>query len=119
MSKNIQSRAPQTVLVRMIPNNRMLQYLGVSGIGRMLLTTLEALKGLLHTKDYGFIKSSLVASDISSILGNKGLLCVEGTGHKVKRGYCCRLLLCYHIKGLVPELGSKRVEIAEKVIEEV
>ena len=69
-----------------IPNSRMLQYLGVSGIGWILPTTLEALKGPPHTKDYGFIKSSLVASDISNIPGNERLLFIGGTGHKVKRG---------------------------------
>ena len=52
-------------------------------------TALEELKVLPHTKDYVFIKSSLVASDIINIPGNKGLLCIEGTGHKEKREYCC------------------------------
>ena len=83
-------------------------------------TTLEELKvlpHLPHTKDYGFIKSSLVASDISNILGNKGLLCIEGTGHKEKRGLLLLAFLCSHIKGLVPGLWSKRVETAEKVAE--
>jgi len=80
------SRALQTVPVRTILNSKMLRYLGVSGIGWILPTTLEALKGLPHTKDYGFIKSNLVASDISNILGNEGLLFVGGTGHKVERG---------------------------------
>lgn len=85
----------------------------------MSLTTLEELKVLPHTKDYGFIKSSLVASDISNILGNKGLLCIEGTGHKEERGLLLLAFLCSHIKGLVPVLESKKVEIAEKVAEEV
>lgn len=80
-------------------------------------TTLEELKVLPHAKDYGFIKSSLVASNISNILGNKGLLCIKGTGHKEKRGLLLLAFLCSHIKGLVPGLGSKRVETAEKVAE--
>ncbi|PUU84180.1 hypothetical protein B9Z19DRAFT_1060435 [Tuber borchii] len=88
-------------------------------IGQVLPTTLEALKGLPHTKGYGFIKSSLVETEISNIPGNKGLLFVEGTGTR-QRGDCyCWPFFGSYSKELVPGLGSKRVEKTKRVAEGV
>jgi len=83
----------------------------------VLLTTPEVQKGVLCTRSYCFIKLPLVTNDIGNILGKKGLLLTEGGEHKVQR----KLLAAFHanIKGLVPGVWSKGVEMTEKVAEVV
>jgi len=58
--------------MRTIPDCGLLRYLGIVNIERIFLTTPEVLKGVLHTKSYGFIGPPLVTNDIGRVLGRTG-----------------------------------------------
>jgi len=55
--------------------------LGIFSIEWVFPTTPEMLKGVLHVKNYTFIKSTLVTD------GKKELLFAGGAGHKVQRRF--------------------------------
>ncbi|PUU84152.1 cytochrome P450 [Tuber borchii] len=117
--REMQSGAPEAIWMRTIPNSGLLRYLGIFNIEQIFPTTPEVLKEVLHTKSYSFIKPPLVARNIGSILGKKGLLFAEGEEHKVQRKLLLPAFSHAHIKGLVPGFWSKGVEMTEKVVEVV
>jgi len=82
-----------------------LQYrAGVPNNARML-------KGVLHVKNYTFIKSTLVTD------GKKELLFGEGAGQKVQRRFLRPASSYAHTRRLVRGFWSKGVEMAAKVAE--
>ena len=68
----------------------------------------------LHTRDYSFIKSPLVANNISNVPGKKRLLFVEGSGREVRKGVAFSHA---QIKSLVPGLSLGGVGMHERVAE--
>jgi len=85
--------------------------MGIFSIERVFLITLEMLKGVLHVKNYSFIKSTLVTD------GKKELLFGEGAGQKVQRRFLHPASSYAHTRRLVPEFWSKGAEMAAKVAE--
>ncbi|CUS11563.1 unnamed protein product [Tuber aestivum] len=111
----VRSGAPQANWMRTIPNSGLLRYLDLFNIERVLPTTAEALKEVLHTKSYCFIKPPILTSDVAKILGRTGLLFVEGEEHKMQRKLLLPAFSHAHIKALVPGFWSKGMEMTEKV----
>lgn len=73
---------PQQEWVNAIPNEGLIRYLNVFNEERLLVTNPKALAEVLVTKNYDFIKPSLVRDGLGRILGI-GILLAEGEEHKV------------------------------------
>lgn len=73
---------PQRRWINEIPNDGLIRYLNVLNEERLLLTNSKALAEVLVTKNYDFIKPSLVRAGLGRILGI-GILLAEGEEHKV------------------------------------
>ncbi|PUU77219.1 hypothetical protein B9Z19DRAFT_181475 [Tuber borchii] len=99
--------------MRAIPNSGPLPRLGSPNIDRVFPPTPEALKVVLHAKDYAFSKLPRATNKTSNILGKKRLLFAKE--RKVQRKLLLPAFPHAHIKGLVSGFWSNGVEMFENV----
>jgi cytochrome P450 len=85
--------------VRTIPNDGVIRYLGPFNQERLLVTSPKALAEVLVTKNYEFVKPSLVRYALGRILGI-GILLAEGDEHKMQRKNLLPAFAFRHIKDL-------------------
>lgn len=73
---------PQQRWLNKVPNDGLIRYLSIFNEERLLITNPKALMEVLATKNYDFIKPSMVRNGLGRILGY-GILLAEGDQHKV------------------------------------
>ncbi|KAI4139368.1 MAG: hypothetical protein L6R39_006324 [Caloplaca ligustica] len=109
---------PQRRWINEIPNDGLIRYLNVLNEERLLLTNSKALAEVLVTKNYDFIKPSLVRAGLGRILGI-GILLAEGEEHKVldiiQRKNLMPAFAYRHIKDLHPVFWAKASEMVNAI----
>ncbi|POS84371.1 hypothetical protein EPUL_006255, partial [Erysiphe pulchra] len=110
--------APMLEWISTIPNDGIIRYLGMFNIERLFITSPNALREVLATKSYDFVKPSQLVQGLSRLLG-VGVLLAEGDEHKNQRRNLLPAFSYRHIKDLYPAFWEKAVEVTEAITVEV
>lgn len=108
---------PMQEWINNIPNEGLIRYTAVLNSERVLLTTPEALREVLVTKSYEFVKPEQARQGLGRLLGF-GVLLAEGDEHKTQRKNLMPAFQYRHVKDLVPTFWSKSAEMVRKATEE-
>ncbi|RKF55515.1 Cytochrome P450 monooxygenase FUM15 [Erysiphe neolycopersici] len=106
--------APMIEWMRTVPNDGIIRYLGMFNVERLFITSPNALKEVLATKSYDFVKPSQLVQGLSRLLGI-GILLAEGDEHKKQRRNLLPAFSYRHIKDLYPVFWEKAVEVSEAI----
>ncbi|KAL8974106.1 MAG: hypothetical protein Q9197_001648 [Variospora fuerteventurae] len=113
--RNEPTGKPQREWVNAIPNEGLIRYLNVFNEERLLVTNPKTLAEVLVTKNYDFIKPSLVRDGLGRILGI-GILLAEGEEHKTQRKHLMPAFAYRHVKDLYPVFWSKASELVKALM---
>lgn len=97
-----------------IPNDGLIRYLHLGNRERIVPTSPEALREVLVTKSYIFVKPWQVAFTLRRMLGN-GVLVAEGDVHRTQRKHLNPAFAFRHIKELYPIFWDKALELNRKL----
>lgn len=100
-----------------VPNEGLIRYTAVLNSERILLASPEALREVLVTKSYDFVKPEQARQGLGRLLGF-GVLLAEGDEHKTQRKNLMPAFQYRHVKDLVPTFWSKSAHMIRKVAEE-
>lgn len=92
--------------------------MGILNSERLLITSPNALREVLNTRSYEFVKPAQVVSGLSRILGI-GVLLAEGDEHKRQRRNLMPAFSFRHVKDLYPGFWAKSVEVLEAMTVQV
>ncbi|KJR84851.1 cytochrome P450 monooxygenase [Sporothrix schenckii 1099-18] len=92
--------------INSIPNDGLIRYLGLFNQERLIITKPKALAEVLVSKNYDFIKPTVVRHTLSRILG-VGVLLAEGDEHRFQRKLLTPAFAFRHVKDLYPIFWSK------------
>ena len=112
---NSQTGVPHIGYMRNVPNRGLIRYRGFLNQERLLPTSPEMLKEVLHTQSYTFIKPSLIREGIGRVFGTTGLLFVEGEEHRHQRKLLTPAFSYGQIKALVPTFWERSVQLQGKI----
>ncbi|KAL8870147.1 MAG: hypothetical protein Q9174_003739 [Haloplaca sp. 1 TL-2023] len=104
--------APHQRWINSIPNDGMIRYLNYFNEERIFITKPRTLAEVLTTKNYDFVKPSLILTGLGRLLG-VGVLLAEGDEHKVQRKNLMPAFAYRHIKNLYPIFWVKSSEIVK------
>ncbi|KAI4169756.1 MAG: hypothetical protein LQ343_005497 [Gyalolechia ehrenbergii] len=105
---------PQQRWLNKVPNDGLIRYLSIFNEERLLITNPKALMEVLATKNYDFIKPSMVRNGLGRILGY-GILLAEGDQHKTQRKHLMPAFAFRHVKDLYPVFWAKSSEMVKAV----
>ncbi|KAL8940190.1 MAG: hypothetical protein Q9216_002941 [Gyalolechia sp. 2 TL-2023] len=105
---------PQQRWLNEVPNDGLIRYLNIFNEERLLITSSKALMEVLTTKNYDFIKPSLVRNGLGRILGD-GILLAEGDEHKTQRKHLMPAFAFRHIKDLYPIFWAKSSDMVRAI----
>ncbi|CAD6504194.1 BgTH12-05928 [Blumeria graminis f. sp. triticale] len=109
---------PMVSWIHKVPNDGIMRYLGMFNSERVLITSPTALREVLSTRNYDFIKPVHVAVGLGRLLGI-GVLLAEGEDHKRQRRNLLPAFAFRHIKNLYPGFWEKSIEVVEAMTAEV
>ncbi|KAK4229991.1 cytochrome P450 4V2 [Podospora fimiseda] len=109
---------PHRKWINSIPNNGIIRYLSLFNFERLLITSPEALREVLTTKNYEFQKPSNMRFNLGRILG-VGVLLAEGEEHKKQRRDLGPAFKFGHVKNLYPMFWEKSRECVEAMTAEI
>lgn len=104
--------------VNTIPNDGVIRYLALLNQERLLITSPKALAEVLVTKNYDFIKPSMMRTGLGRILGF-GILLAEGDEHKFQRKHLMPAFAFRHVKDLYPIFWEKAREGVQAMTQQV
>lgn len=104
--------------VNTIPNDGVIRYLALLNQERLLVTSPKALAEVLVTKNYDFIKPSMMRFGLGRILGF-GILLAEGDEHKFQRKHLMPAFAFRHVKDLYPIFWEKACEGVRAMTQQV
>ncbi|KAL8832278.1 MAG: hypothetical protein Q9170_004935, partial [Blastenia crenularia] len=110
--KNGPTGAPQQKWLNEVPNDGLIRYLNVFNEERLLITGPKALGEVLTTKNYDFVKPSMVRDGLGRLLG-VGVLLAEGDEHRTQRKHLMPAFAFRHIKDLYPVFWAKSSEMTK------
>ncbi|GAM83041.1 hypothetical protein ANO11243_010270 [Dothideomycetidae sp. 11243] len=105
---------PYRQWINSTPNNGLIKFRVLMNQERLLLTSPEALREVLVTKAYQFVKPPEPAFLLQKLLGN-GILVSEGEEHKRQRKHLMPAFSFRHIKDLYPIFWSKAKECVDAI----
>ena len=106
---------PLIKFTRSVANRGMIRYRSFLNQERILPTSPEILKEVLHTQPYTFVKPPYMRLGIGSVLGLKGLLFVEGKEHQHQRKLLTPAFSYGQIKALVPMFWERSMQLQRKI----
>ncbi|KAF2093866.1 cytochrome P450 [Rhizodiscina lignyota] len=106
---------PFRTWINSVPNAGIIRYRVFLNQERLLLTSPEALKEILVTKNYDFIKPAQPAFIFRKILGN-GVLVAEGDEHKRQRKGLMPAFSFRHVKDLYPVFWAKGRQSTDMIV---
>ncbi|KAK3996473.1 cytochrome P450 4V2 [Cladorrhinum sp. PSN332] len=109
---------PHRNWINSIPNDGIIRYLSLFNMERLLITSPEALREVLNTKNYEFQKPYNMRFNLGRILG-VGVLLAEGDEHKKQRRDLGPAFKFGHVKNLYPIFWDKSRECVEAMTEEI
>lgn len=110
--------SPMIEWMSTVPNHGIVRYLGMLNTERLFITSPNALREILMTRNYDFVKPSQLVQGLSRLLG-VGLLLAEGDEHKNQRRNLLPAFSYRHIKDLYPTFWEKAVEVSEAITAQV
>ncbi|KAF2434205.1 cytochrome P450 [Tothia fuscella] len=110
--------APMREWVSTIPNEGLIRYTHIFNADRVLITSPNALREVLVTKNYEFIKPPQFRTGLGQLLGI-GVLLAEGEEHKRQRKLLMPAFAFRHIKDLYPTFWAKAHEVVEAMTQAI
>ena len=109
------SGAPQITYMRSVPNRGMIRYRGFLNQEYILLTSLETLKEVMHTRPYTFTKPGKSGFGIGRGSKLRSLPFMEGEEHRHQRKLMTPAFSYGQIKALVPMFWERSVQLRDKI----
>ena len=109
---------PARKWINSVPNNGLIRYMHMGNAERVLLTSPEAHREVLQTKNYEFQKSAEARAALGRLLGD-GILIAEGEEHKRQRRHLNPAFKYHHIRDLYPVFWEKSGEMVNVVTKEL
>ena len=106
---------PQMNYMRSVPNRGMIRYLSFLNEERILLTSPELLKEVLHTQAYAFVKPAYYRVGLGRVFGPRALPFTEGEEHRYQRKLLAPAFSYGQIKALVPTFWARSVQLRDKI----
>lgn len=110
---------PQIDWMENTPNNGLIRYKIFLNVERVMPTSPEVFKELLHTKSYIFQKPGIIRNGAGSILGRSGLLFSEGEQHRIQRRHMSPAFSVKQLQGMMPSFLAKSGELVDRLAREL
>ena len=101
--------------MRSVPNHGMIRYREFLNKECILLTSLEALREVLHTQSYTFVKPAYYRTGLGLVFGPRALPFAEGEEHKHQRKLLTPAFSYGQIKALAPAFWARSLQLRDKI----